>query len=258
MAAVRIRTAVAGVALGIGGAFGTSAAEASPAGEPPPDDVVADLQAALDEAGADLSGLGASDAASLLEAAEAASATAGLGAGGGSSLSGPCLGVAVSLDADGVPIDAAADFDPAGPPVDLMAAADGDPTTQAFTASNPYKVDFGGSVIYAGRYDGGAPLDHRWHVQVYGASLLSGGDDNPDGDATSAGTVDLGDDVPFALQMNGLLKADGRFAPEGLDACVGAGFIESTGGNPIADVVGAVLAIAGALGLGFGARPKGA
>lgn len=258
MGSVRIGAALAGLALGIGGALGTSVAGASPAGEPPPDDVVADLQAALDDAEADLSTLGASDAASLLEAAQAASASSGLGAGGGSSLTGPCLGVAVSLDADGVPIDAAADFDPAGPPVDLMAAADGDPSKQAFTASNPYKVDFGGSVIYAGRYDAGAPLDHKWHVQVYGASLLNGGDDNPDGDSTSAGTVDLGDDVPFALQMNGLLKADGRFAPEGLEACVGAGFIESTGGNPIADVVGAILAIAGALGLGFGARPRGA
>lgn len=257
MGRVRIGTALAGLAIGIGSALGATAAGASPAGEPPPDDVVADLQAALDEVGADLSSLGATDAASLLAAAEAASTGSGLGGGGGSSLTGPCLGVAVSLDADGVPIDAAADFDPAGPPVDLMAAADGDPSKQAFTASNPYKVDFGGSVIYAGRYEG-APIDHTWYVQVYGANLLNGGDDNPDGDNTSAGTVDLGEDVPFVLQMNGLLKANGRFAPKGLEACVGSGFVESTGGNPIADVVGAILAVAGALGLGFGARPKGA
>lgn len=258
MRRARTMLAAAGAVIWIGGVLGAATAGARPAGGEPPDAVVADLQAALDDLGADLSGLGATDAANLLAVAEAASTGSGLESGGGSSLTGPCLGVAVSLDADGTPIDAAADFDPAGPPVDLMAAADGDPSKQAFTSSNPYKVDFGGSVIYAGRYSGGAPLDHTWHVQVYGASFLNGGDDNPDGDTTSAGTVDLGEDVPFVLQMNGLLKADGRFAPPGLEACTGAGFIESTGGNPIADVIGAILAVAGGLGLAFGARPRGA
>jgi hypothetical protein len=249
--------AVAGSAISVAGMIGASAAGASPTGgEPPPEEIVNDLQSALDDAGADLSALGATDASSLLQVAEATSTGSGLSSGGGSSLTGPCLGVAVSLDADGTPIDAAADFDPAGPPVDLMAAADGDPSKQAFTASNPYKIDFGGSVIYAGRYEGGAPLDHKWHVQVYGANMLSGGDDNPDGKATSAGTVHLGDDVPSVLQMDGLLKANGRFAPKGLEPCVGDGFLESTGGLPILDVVGLVLALGGGAGLAIGARPR--
>lgn len=251
------RVVAAGAAVVVGAVLAgppyAAASEGARTQDEPPEELVADLQAALDEAGADLGPLGEADAASLLAAAAEASTGAGLDAGGGSSLTGPCLGMALSLAGDGSLIDAAADFDPGAPPVDLMAEGG---STQAFTASNPYKVDFGGSIIYAGRYSGGPPLDHTWYVRVYGANVLDGGDDNPDGKATSAGTVDLGDDVPAALRINGLLKADGRFAPAGLEPCVGAGFVEATGGAPIAQAVGAVLAIIGGVGLATTARPR--
>lgn len=218
----------------------------------PEDDaaLIAQLQGALDDVGADLSPLGATDAASLLDAARQATTDAGLEPGGGSSLTGPCLGFALSLDESGTVIDGAADFDPAGPPVDLL---DGG---QAFTADNPYHVDFKGLVVYAGSYTAGPPLDHSWHVEMYGTKLLDGGDDNPDGKAFSAGSVDLGDDVPLALRMNGLLKASGRFAPAELEACVGAAFVETAGGTPLAAGVGLILMVLGAAGLAFGARPR--
>lgn len=258
------------IAVSFGGFTGTAQAgdEASPEEEPaePVDlgtlaeDLEAELLAILEEAGIDVGaeGLGAligepgdldlPPGTIVLDGVIADYDTAEITDGGGSSLTGPCLGVAFSFDGDGGAVDAAADFSPALPPFDLY---DGQ---QAFTADNPFEVDVNGFVVYAG-YTTTPPINHVWYVEVQGLNLDAGGDDNPDEESNNAGSVDVGSQLPAPAKVNGLFKIDGAMLADGGFECAGSGYFKTTGGIPLLEGLGIILFGAGALGALFNARP---
>jgi len=171
--------------------------------------------------------------------------------GDDSKLTGPCGGQAFSYDADGVLIDAVIDVGDDGPPLDLL---DGG---QAATASNPFKVDSEGTVNYFGFYPrtGDGPRNHTWEITTGGISLDSGGDDNPNGNNRNAGSVNLGDELPFGLSFK--TKIEGSIMSD-LEPCFGHGYIEFEGPFPPttpAGILGGAAILAGIFGLLFNARP---
>lgn len=168
--------------------------------------------------------------------------------GGGSSLTGPCTGVAISYDSDGQSIDGA--YDTGGP-----AAPVGFDGEQAFTSDNPYQVstDSGAMVVWFGFYDG-AITSNTWDLSLQGFGVISGGDDNPLGDNDGSGTID------FPLPFTGLITASGNFNPDGAEACTGEGWVEFVSDtNTILTAPGLVAAgfvVIGGIGLFFNARPR--
>ncbi|MCP3936801.1 MAG: hypothetical protein GY708_15680 [Actinomycetia bacterium] len=184
----------------------------------------------------------------------------GLIAGSGSALSGPCMGMAWSYDKNGLPLDQAADWSFANAPVDLFGDGAG---SQAFTSSNPFRVDANGFVIYTGVAGGlelgSGPRDHDWFLQLKlfgtGTTLDAGGDPNGAGENRNAGAVNLRDDLPAAAKINAVLGANGQMEAEGGDfRCVGSGFVDLSGDlDPT--LPGVALAAIAAIGLLFNARP---
>lgn len=168
--------------------------------------------------------------------------------GGDSQLTGPCMGVALSFDDEGSLIDAAADFDDPGPPIDLI---DGG---QAFTATNAYEVHVDGWVVYAGKADP-APINHSWYIKTLGVSLDSGGDDNADAENRNAGSVDLGGTLPAPAKVNALFYMDGSMTADSGFRCKGSGYWATVGGAPALEGAGLVLMLLGGVGLLFNARP---
>jgi hypothetical protein len=171
--------------------------------------------------------------------------------GDGSTLTGPCGGQAFSYDADGQLIDAMIDVGDDGPPIDMVGGG------QAATASNPFKVDSQGTVNYFGFYPrvGDGPRDHMWEITTGDISLDFGGDANPNGNNRNAGSVNLGDELPFGLSFK--TKIEGSIMSD-LDPCFGQGHIAFEGPFPPATIPGAVggaAILAGIFGLLFNARP---
>lgn len=166
--------------------------------------------------------------------------------GGGSSLTGPCTGVAISYDSDGQSIDGAFDTGGPGAPVGF----DGE---QAFTSDNPYKVDTGGLVVWFGFYDGSI-TSNTWDLSLQGFGVISGGDDNPLGDNDGSGTID------FPFDFTGLVTASGNFNPDGAESCEGEGWVEFVSEtNTILTAPGLVATgfiVIGGIGLFFNARPR--
>lgn len=178
---------------------------------------------------------------------------------GDSQLTGPCMGLTMSFDGAGNVIDMAADFDDAAPPIDMLEYYESKGTTvkAALTASNPYKVDVNGFVVYAGIAggDGDGPRNHTWQITTFGTALDSGGDDNPDGNNRNSGGINMGKQLPPLVKVNALFKIEGDMsAPNGFE-CVGSGYFETVGADPLAQIVGGVLALLGGLGVLFNARP---
>jgi hypothetical protein len=178
---------------------------------------------------------------------------------GGSSLTGPCMGIAISFDDEGQIIDIAADFDPDGPPMDLYEyyESDGYTVEAAFTASNPFRVDVNGFVAYAGVAGaaGDGPRDHTWRITTFGQTIDEGGDDNADGENRNAGGVDLASQLPAAAKVDGLFKISGEMTADDGFACAGSGYFATEGGRPVAQAAGTVLVLLGGLGAFFTARP---
>lgn len=176
--------------------------------------------------------------------------------GDGSQLTGPCGGHAFSYDGDGQLIDAAFDAGDDAPPIDLTNSGPGVPQ-QAFTSSNPFKVDTAGVVLYFGFYplEGEGPRDHRWTIKTEGISLDSGGDPNPNGKNRNAGIVDLGKELPFGFSFKA--KVEGEIMSD-LAPCFGKGHVDFQGPFPLATVpgaVGTVTLLGGLFGLLFNSRP---
>ena len=171
--------------------------------------------------------------------------------GTGSKLTGPCGGYAYSFDEDGVLIDSALDIGNGQPPIDL------DSGQQAFTKSNPFKVDTRGIVQYFGfsPRDGDGPEDHNWWIKTSGISLDKGGDPNTDLKNRNSGLVDLANDLP--VKFSALVQVEGEMTSKNQDTCSGQGWVEFQG-NGLTDPVGAAgLALLGGgfFGLLFNARP---
>lgn len=171
--------------------------------------------------------------------------------GTGSTLTGLCGGYAYSFDSNGDLLDAAMDVGDDSAPVDLL---DGG---QAFTSSNPFKVDPRGIVQYYGFSPeaGDGPVNHEWTIKTSGISLDEGGDPNPELKNRNAGIVDLDEDLP--VKFSAKIKVSGEMTSDNQPPCVGEGHVDVQG-NGLADPVGlAGLALLGGglLGLLFNARP---
>lgn len=208
----------------------------------------------------------------------------------GSAMIGPCGGVAISYDADGMSIDAVIDYADDGPAVDVYSGE------QAFTASNPFKFDTTGTVAYFGfTVEEGSGLssagaqpgvdygdaqiafhDHQWTILVAGVSADYGGDPNALDKNRNAGLLELGEELPFPFRAK--LKAKGAiidlWGPDrlpdfdqdsiagiaaGRAYCYGEGWVEAVGDQfPLFTAAGALataLALAGFSGIVFNARP---
>lgn len=171
--------------------------------------------------------------------------------GDGSQLTGMCGGYAYSYDENGDLIDAVMDIGNNDPPVDLL---DGG---QAFTSSNPFKVDTRGIVQYYGfsPEDGDGPEDHRWSIKTSGISLDKGGDPNPQLKNRNTGLVDLAEDLP--VKFTATVKVSGEMMSKNQPDCIGKGHVKFLG-NGLTDPVGlAGLALLGGgiFGLLFNSRP---
>ncbi len=199
----------------------------------------------------------------------------GLIAGSGSALKGPCMGQAWSFDADGRPLDVAFDWNRELPPV-KYSSDPGEPPVQAFTADDPFQVHVDGAVIYTGvaggAADGTGPWEHDWFINMRflgfaGTNVDSGGDPNSNYENRNAGAVNLNEDVPEPAKINGLIAVNGQMDAPGTGngtapgdqndnpfLCVGAGFVETTGGIPLS-APGAALVLLSTAGLVFNARP---
>ncbi len=124
----------------------------------------------------------------------------------GSTLVGPCGGLAISYDEDGMSLDAMIDRSDGQPPVDVFSGE------QAMTAGNPFRVDPAGTVVYWGQtrdvatfslqgeipgvdYGDPAPAfhDHSWAMHIMGISADTGGDPNQRDKNRNAGLVELGE-----------------------------------------------------------------
>jgi len=183
----------------------------------------------------------------------------GLVAGSGSSLSGPCMGMAWSYDENGDPLDQAADWSFVNAPVDLFGEGLGE---QAFTSDNPFEVDANGFVIYTGvaggLEPGSGPRQHDWFLQIklfgIGTNVDVGGDPNNSGENRNAGAVNLRDDLPGPAKINAVIAANGQMEANDGFRCVGSGFVDLDGPiDPTLPGV-ALVALAG-IGLLFNARP---
>jgi len=136
----------------------------------------------------------------------------------GSSLIGPCGGVAITYDRNDESLDAVLDFGGDGPLLDIFG-------NQKMTSSNPIKVDPQGTVAVWGftqetpglstegndagiDYQGQKAFhDHRWEVVIVGISGDNGGDPNGNDENRNAGLVEMGDIFPFGF--NAKVKAFG-------------------------------------------------
>ncbi len=179
----------------------------------------------------------------------------------GSSLTGPCKGVVVAYDADGLSIDAMFDSGGPEPMYDIYGH-------QKMTRDNPLRVDTRGVLVYFGSTIPETFHDHRWFIKAEGVFGDDGGDPNPRDKNRNAGSVDFGDLLPF--QFTALIQAKGAWVdgwgaaelPE-MDTyptpnCVGDGWVKFVGPNPLLTPPGmlaALLAAAGFTGVLFNARP---
>ena len=125
--------------------------------------------------------------------------------GDASVLVGPCGGLAIAYDENGMSIDAMIDLGTDDTLIDVFTGG------EAMTSSNGFKVDPGGVVAYWGftndvptfslqggfdgvNYGDAAPAfhDHIWTVAVMGISADRGGDPNQRDKNRNAGLVELG------------------------------------------------------------------
>jgi hypothetical protein len=205
---------------------------------------------------------------------------------------GPCGGVLISYDADGLSIDAAVDAGDDAPPVDIYGRA-------TFTKGNPFQADTRGLLAYWGFTGDAAGLstsgsqggsaaafhDHQWNVTFFGVTADNGGDPNPQDKNRNAGVVDLEDELP--LQFRAIVKGKAAIvdlygperlpgysaptpppqapSPDDIDQlaagrafCFGEGWIEFVGdGLPFFEtpaLIAEALALIGFAGILFNAR----
>lgn len=257
-----MRLRLLGLATMLAGALVFGGASSSMAGTPPQQDdagcVLPDTidKAVLDQFSAELDDLGV-DPGTIESALASLAGVPCPTPGGGARLEGDCVGIIVSVDPNGEVIDLAVDADPDGAPIDALASLDAGDAVRAFTKSNPFRVDVDGSVVYVGRAGeaGDGPKDNTWNVSAFGIDLERGHGDNAEGLNSKAGVLDLGADLPAPAKMNALFQVSGRLDSVNGISCVGAGYIETTGGLPLADGVGVVALVGAGLGALFTARP---
>jgi hypothetical protein len=145
-----------------------------------------------------------------------------------------------SLDVNGASID--------------TATAGGNDSTQ----SDPFVVDGDGRVAWAGTQGSQVIKDHHWSVSIFNVPTpLSGGDANADGKTDGAGTVEVGDNLPF--KITGLFYVSGQISGTG-GSCAGSGWMKLNG-DPIGTIpfwIFLVLVVLGLLLLFMGFRGSAA
>jgi hypothetical protein len=138
--------------------------------------------------------------------------------------------------------------DGSGAPLDT--AQSGAPDS---TVSDPFKVDWEGSVGYTGSTTV-VIKDYTYQVSVFGVPTpIRGGDANDDENTDGDGSVSVSANSPF--RVAGLYYVSGGYKGAGGE-CAGSGWFQLTG-SPIGTVpwiAGVVLTVLGALGLVAGAR----
>ena len=122
------------------------------------------------------------------------------------------------------------------------------------TQSDPFLVDWDGTVDWTGTMGSQVIKDHHWSVSVFNIPTpLSGGDPNTAGKTDGSGTEQVGENLPFKLV--GLFYVSGAINGTGGD-CAGSGWMKLTGdafGTPLFwGFLG--LVILGLLGLWMGWR----
>jgi hypothetical protein len=180
-----------------------------------------------------------------------------------SALTGVCKGVVISYDADGMSVDAMFDRGGPEPPLDVYG-------NQKMTKSNPLNIDTRGVLVYFGSSQPDTFHNHRWFLKAEGVFKDDGGDPNPRDKNRNAGSVDFGNLLPFSFTA--LVEAKGAWVdewgasdlPEMAESayptpnCVGHGWVEFVGPNPLLTPPGMLailLVAAGFTGVLFNARP---
>lgn len=178
----------------------------------------------------------------------------------GSSLTGPCKGVAISYDANGNSVDAIIDRGGPEPMIDVFG-------NQKMTKGNPFEVDTRGTLLYFGSSQPDTFYDHRWYLKAKGVFKDDGGDPNPRDKNRNAGSVDFSI-LPFPFTA--LVVAEGvwvdGWGPADLPDqetypepnCIGRGWVKFVGPNPFLTAPGilaTLFAAAGFTGVLFNARP---
>lgn len=124
-----------------------------------------------------------------------------------------------------------------------VATAGADDATQA----DPLVVDWDGTVAWSGTQGSQVITDHKWSVSIFNIPTpISGGDANAGHKTDGAGTVQVGENLPF--KMVGLFYVSGSIAGTGGD-CAGSGWVKLDG-SPIGTIpfwVFLVLVVLGAL-----------
>ncbi len=138
--------------------------------------------------------------------------------------------------------------DASGAPLDT--AQSGAPDS---TVSDPFKVDWEGSVGYTGSTTV-VIKDYTYQVSVFGVPTpIRGGDANDDENTDGDGSVSVSANSPF--RVAGLYYVSGGYKGAGGE-CGGSGWFQLQG-SPVGTVpwiAGVVLTVLGALGLVAGAR----
>ena len=95
------------------------------------------------------------------------------------------------------------------------------------TMSDPFLVDFDGTVDWNGTMGTQVITNHHWSVSIFNVPTpLSGGDPNAGGKTDGSGTVQVGANLPFNLV--GLFYVSGSISGTGGD-CAGSGWMKLTG-----------------------------
>lgn len=120
------------------------------------------------------------------------------------------------------------------------------------TQSDPFLVDWGGSVLWNGTMGSQVIKNHTWHVDVFQLPTpLRGGDSNEAGNPNGEGRVDVSANAPF--QLTGTFFVSGEISGEG-GSCAGSGWFKIVG-EPVGTVpffLALLLVILGTVLIAFG------
>jgi hypothetical protein len=116
----------------------------------------------------------------------------------------------------------ATSLDASGKPIATMSGGADDATQ-----TNPFLVDYAGTIAYQGTTFPATIQNHRWHVDVFGLPTpLQGSDPNAKSDTTAQGTVNVAGNAPF--RFTGLYYVSGAIAGAG-GSCEGSGWFKVIG-----------------------------
>lgn len=124
------------------------------------------------------------------------------------------------------------------------------------TQTDPFIVDWDGTVDWNGTMGSLVIMNHNWNVDVFGIPTpLRGGDPNTAGNTTGSDTAGVSANAPF--RFTGLFYVSGQISGDG-GSCSGSGWLRLRG-DPVGTVpffVGLALVLLGAALLAVGARGR--